>query len=126
MGRRGNRSSTFNKGPRPGIFKPSQAPKPVPRQQPSPPTNSMGSAVMSGVGVGMGAAAGSAAFNTMANAMSSSETQTQQTPQVQQSNDTKKEYCSLIQKQFYECLGRDMGNSCHDLQYLLVKGNCVE
>ena len=124
MGRKGNRPSSF-KGPRPGIFKQPEAPKPVPKQS-SPAGNSMGSAVMSGVGVGMGAAAGSAAFNTMANAMSSSETQTQQTPQVQQSNDTKKEYCNLIQKQFYECLGRDLGNSCHDLQYLLVKGNCID
>ena len=119
MGRKGNRSSTFNKGPRPGIFKQPEAPKPVPKQS----GNSMGSAVMSGVGVGMGAAAGSAAFNTMANAMSSSE---QQAQQPQQAVDTKKEYCNLIQKQFYECLGRDLGNSCHDLQYLLVKGNCID
>ena len=121
MGRKGNRPSSF-KGPRSGVFKKSEAPKPVPKQS-SPATNSMGSAVMSGVGVGMGAAAGSAAFNTMANAMSSSE---QQTQQPQQAVDTKKEYCNLIQKQFYECLGRDLGNSCHDLQYLLFKGNCVE
>ena len=121
MGRKGNHSSSF-KGSRPDVFKQPCAVKPV-AKQPSPTApNSMGSAVMSGVGVGIGAAAGSAVFNTIANTMSSSRGETD----TQQPIDTKKEYCNLIQKQFYECLGRDLGNSCHDLQYLLVKGNCNE